>query len=80
MNPTVQPRSRRYLSIVKDGEEVVVKNVEGGRNINRRLRELGIGIGSRIRVVQNTGGPVIIEVDDSRMGLGRGVASKIIVE
>lgn len=80
MNPIAIPARRRTLSRVHEGEDVVVIQVEGGRGVHRRLRELGIGSGSRMKVIQNTGGPVIVLIGDSRMGLGRGVAEKIVVE
>jgi ferrous iron transport protein A len=80
LNPIAIPRNKRSLSKVSEGEDVTVIQVEGGRGVHRRLRELGIGNGSHLRVVQNTGGPVIVVVGDSRMGLGRGVAEKILVE
>ncbi len=80
MNPIVMPRSRRQLSSVKEGEQVTVKSINGGRGVNHRLSELGIAAGSVVKVVQNSGGPVIVIVGDSRMGLGHGVASQIEVE
>ena len=80
MNPITIPRVKRPLSNVKEGEQVTVSSIRGGRGVNRRLSELGIGAGSAIKMIQNSGGPVIIMVGDSRMGLGHGVASKIEVE
>lgn len=80
MTPIILPNSRRRLSLVRDGEEVKVVSFDGGRGVHRRLRELGITKGSKIRVVQNNGGPVIVMVGDSRMGLGRGISDKIQVE
>ena len=80
MNPIVVPKNRRRLSVVKEGEQVKVTALAGGKGVHRRLRELGISEGTEIMVVQNVGGPVIVKVGESRMGLGRGVAEKIQVE
>jgi ferrous iron transport protein A len=80
MNPIVIPLSRRRLSTTNEGEVVRVRSLSGGKSIHRRLRELGISEGTQLRVVQNVGGPVIVLVGDSRMGIGRGVADKIQVE
>ena len=80
MNPIYIPKSRRPLSHVNEGEKVFVKEVNGGRGINLRLCELGIGIGSAMTVVQNSGGPVIVSYGDCRMALGKGVSTKILVE
>lgn len=80
MNPVALPKTRRRLSGVNEGEMVRVASLAGGKGVHRRLRELGISEGTDITVVQNVGGPVIVMIGDSRMGLGRGVAEKIIVE
>ena len=80
MNPIYIPKIRRPLSFVLDGERVVVKEINGGRGLNRRLCELGIGIGAAITVMQNSGGPVIISMGGCRMALGKGVSTKILVE
>jgi ferrous iron transport protein A len=80
MNPIYVPKNRRPLSHVKEGEKVTVIEVNGGRGINLRLCELGIGIGSTITVVQNSGGPVIVSYGGCRMALGKGVSAKIMVE
>ncbi|MEA3559456.1 MAG: FeoA family protein [Candidatus Thermoplasmatota archaeon] len=80
MNPIYIPKNKRPLSTVKDGERVVIRDIAGGRSVNLRLSELGLGVGSKVTVLQNAGGPVIVFYGDSRMALGRGVASKMIVE
>ncbi|MGA1873540.1 MAG: FeoA family protein [Thermoplasmatota archaeon] len=80
MNPIYVPKIRRPLSHVKEGEKVTVRTVDGGRGVNKRLSELGIGIGATVTVVQNNGGPVIVCYGDCRMALGKGVSMKILVE
>jgi len=80
MNPIYVPKSRRPLSRVRDGETVTIREVNGGRGVNRRLSELGICVGSSMTVLQNSGGPVIVSYGGCRMALGKGVAMKIMVE
>ncbi|MGA1792357.1 MAG: FeoA family protein [Thermoplasmatota archaeon] len=80
MNPIYLPKTRRPLSHAKEGEKVTVREVNGGRGVNKRLSELGIGVGSTMTVVQNGGGPVIVCYGDCRMALGHGVSMKILVE
>ncbi|MCC6024622.1 MAG: ferrous iron transport protein A [Thaumarchaeota archaeon] len=48
----------------------------------KRLADLGILPGARIKVVRKAplGGPIEIEVHGSRFMIGRGLASRIIVE
>lgn len=46
-----------------------------------RLQEMGILKGESILVIRNTGiGPIEIAVKGTHLALGRGIASKIIVE
>ena len=45
-----------------------------------RLAELGLTPGVCLRVVQDGGGPLLVSVRNSRIALGRGIASKLRVE
>ena len=68
------------LSDVKTGKIVVVKRLHGGRVFINRIAALGFTLGTKITVIQNFGrGPVIIGLRDSRVALGRGEATKILV-
>jgi len=53
-----------------------------GRGPMKRLADLGILVGSRIKVVRKApfGGPIEIEVNGSRFMIGRGLAERILVE
>ncbi len=65
---------------VKQGEEVELTRIVSGRNLVKRLSEMGIYPGTFIRVVSNSGnGPIIIEVAGRKFGIGKGIASKIFV-
>ncbi len=59
-----------------------IKSVSGGFGWEKRFESLGIRKGRRMRKIacQPFGGPVVIEVDGSKISLGRGIASKIEVE
>lgn len=51
------------------------------RQIMKRLLDLGLTKGCMIEVVQGRGqGPVLVEVRGTRIALGHGLASKVIVE
>ncbi|RLF59438.1 MAG: ferrous iron transport protein A [Thermoplasmata archaeon] len=64
------------------GEEGIVSHIMGGPGFIRRLECMGVRIGKKVRKVasQPFRGPVIIEVDRTKIALGRGIASRIIVE
>ncbi len=62
-----------------ESEEGVVRLVSGGEGLTSRLAGMGIIPGTRIRVLRNTGGLVIVLASDTRIALGRGQAEKILV-
>ena len=69
------------LSAVRGGEVVRIRTLQGGHHFLSRLASLGFTPGARLRVVQNYGhGPIIVNVRDTRVALGRGEAEKILVE
>ncbi|MGD6808826.1 MAG: FeoA family protein [Candidatus Bathyarchaeia archaeon] len=69
------------LSILPFGTEAKITKIIGGCNLTKRLSEMGLTNGTKIKVVSDPcGGPVLIEVRDTRLALGRGVATKIYVE
>ncbi|NMC37439.1 MAG: ferrous iron transport protein A [Bacteroidales bacterium] len=74
-------RGKYYLTDLDDGQTGTIISVVGGRNLTKRLADLGLTAGTRIRVIRRTlfSGPVQIEVAGSRLVLGRGLASKIMV-
>ncbi len=53
----------------------------GQRQIVKRLLDLGLTRGCTFKVIQGRGrGPVLVEVRGTRIALGQGLASKVIVE
>jgi ferrous iron transport protein A len=59
-----------------------IKSFTGGVGWEKRFESMGIRKGRRMRKIacQPFGGPVVIEVNGSKISLGRGIASKITVE
>jgi len=57
-----------------------IVNIYGGRGLIRKLYSLGLLPGEIVRVVNNMGGPILVEVRGSRVAIGRGMAMKIYVE
>jgi len=71
-----------YLSDLKPGQEGEIISIMGGLTVNKRLADLGMTSGTRIKVIIKApfSGPIKIEVHGSRFVLGRGLASKILVK
>ena len=70
------------LTDIKDGQTGIIVSILGGRKAAKRLADLGVTTGTEIKVLRRTlfSGPVQIEVCGSKLVLGRGLASKIIVK
>ena len=65
---------------VEEGKSVRILNIYGGHGLRNRLASIGLFPGSVLKVVKSAPGPFIIEVSGSRIALGKGMASKIVVE
>lgn len=68
----------RALTACLVGESVVLAEIAGGQELKRRLTAMGLTRGTPLRVL-NIDGPVVLEVRGSRLAIGLGQASKIIV-
>ncbi len=68
------------LSRLPAGRRAVVTRLLGGRGLQSRLAALGLTIGAEVTLLQNYGhGPLLLTVRDTRLALGRGEASHILV-
>ncbi len=77
-NPT---RPSMPLDMYHEGDQVVILAVRGGKGVVRRLKEMGLGIGVNVRIVKNhCPGGLVLEVMDSKLCIGHGVARKIRAE
>jgi len=71
---------RISLSALAPGEVGVVRQLAGGRGFISRLATLGFTLGAEVNMVQNFGhGPLIVNIRDTRIALGRGEAAKVVV-
>jgi Fe2+ transport system protein FeoA len=69
------------LDQLATGAGAVVRQLRGGNELNSRLAALGLAVGTRLVVLQNSGhGPMLVSVRETRVALGRGEAMKVLVE
>lgn len=69
------------LSKARSGAWYVMIDLEGGPGLKEKIYSMGLNPGARLRVLSNSGsGPLGIEVRQSKLALGRGVAGKIFVK
>ena len=71
------PENTFPLSQARVGQQVRLLRIHGGRQLTHRLVEMGLTPGVTIRVLQNSGGPLLVAEADSRIAVGRGMADKI---
>ncbi len=68
------------LLFVQPGVTIEIMAFRCGRGCARRLQEIGIVKGTRYRVTSSSGnGPLILASGDLRIGLGCGMAAKVLV-
>ena len=68
------------LTMVYQGQEVTLVDIDGGRGIRTRLAGMGLAPGVKLSVLRTGPGPLMVAVRDTRLALGHGMAHKIIVE
>ncbi len=69
------------LSMAVPGEEVEVAFVRAGWGLTRRLADMGLVPGAKIKVMNSQmWGPVLVELKGYRLALGRGVAQRVLVK
>jgi ferrous iron transport protein A len=62
-----------------EGQPVRVIALGAGRNLDRRLTDLGLNVGSELRVVQRQGSGLVVTRGEARIAIGEGMAMKILV-
>jgi len=76
-----EPGTATSLSSIQVGGRVRVRSLKGGKEFTTRVAALGFTVGAELVVVQNFGrGPVLVDLRDTRVALGRGEALKVEVE
>jgi len=64
------------------GDKAIVKEIEGGHKAQVQLKNLGFypGIEVSLKKKSSIGGPLMVSIGGSNVAIGRGIASKILVE
>lgn len=64
------------LTMMNRGETGTLKRISGGAGKIRRLAGMGVRVGTEIKVLQNNhSAPVLIKAGESRVAIGRGLAT-----
>lgn len=67
------------LSMVNNGEENIIKRVGGKEDTRKFLANLGFISGSKVTVISEIEGNMIVNIKDSRVAIGKDMANKIMV-
>ncbi len=65
------------LSMAKSGETVVIRKITGRDEVRQHLAELGFVVESKVTVVNEVAGNMILQVKDSRIALDKSMANRI---
>ena len=67
------------ITSLQEGDQGVIHSIEGGSALTSRLAGMGIFMNAKFRIAQVSGGLIVIQVANTRIALGQGEASKIMV-
>ena len=67
------------LSMAPEGKESVIRKIGGKEETRLFLERLGFVVGGIVTVVSEIQGNLIVNVKDSRVAIGKDMASKILV-
>ncbi|MCK4822382.1 FeoA domain-containing protein [bacterium] len=69
------------LTRAKVNINLIFASITGGWGVRRKLTDMGLIPGERLKVLHNSGhGPITVLIKGSKIALGYGIADKIIVE
>lgn len=72
------PQSKSFpLAMASIGDKLRIVKLKGSDGTVRRLIGMGLVPGIEVQIVSNSGGSVIVGIGDNRIGLGAGMAQKI---
>ena len=66
------------LAIASIGEKLRIVKLKGSEGTVRRLIGMGLVPRIEVQIISNSGGSVIVAIGDNRIGLGAGMAQKIL--
>ena len=80
--PECEETKTLLLDRLEGNTSARVVEIRGGPGVRKRLNQMGIHSGDVVTVIRRSawGGPVMIEVHGFQVALGKGVASRILVE
>ena len=67
------------LTFASAGEDLTIMKIGGKPEVKKHLENLGFVVGGNVKVVTAMGGNLIVNVKETRVGISREMAQKIMV-
>lgn len=67
------------LTFASVGEDLTIMKIGGKPEVKKHLENLGFVVGGNVRVITTMGGNLIVNVKETRVGISREMAQKIMV-
>lgn len=68
------------LTMLSEGKDCRIREVRAGKDLKRRLTEMGFTPSSSVRLIGCQKGNLLVSVNGTRYALGKGMAMKIMIE
>jgi len=70
------------LADMKVNEAGVIRGLGGGEQFQAKMHSLNVRVGKKIKTISKLilNGPVVVEVDNTHVAIGLGMARKVLVE
>lgn len=76
--PAVAEGKSFPLAMASIGEKLLIVKLKGSEGTVRRLIGMGLVPGIEVQIISNSAGSVIVGIGENRIGLGAGMAQKIL--
>lgn len=67
------------LAFASVDEEVTIQMIKGTPEVKKHLEDLGFVVGGTVKVISKNGDNIIVNVKETRLGLDKSMASKIMI-
>ncbi len=79
MTPSNTQSTSYSLAVARPGDLVRVTDVLANNQLKKRLVSMGVSVNSRLHVIQRRGSATVVGFDASRIAIGSGMSSNIMV-
>lgn len=67
------------LTMIKSGEKMIIKQINGKDDTKRFLESLGFVVGGNVSIISEISGNMIVNVKDTRVAISKSMANRIMV-